>query len=179
VSLWTRFVRLVTGEARSQVARLSDPSASVDAAYRAQLELADEVRGQLVELLTARKRLEMQIGAWERSGLRQAEVEALRAEIAALKVREDAVAAAADEMRRRADALRAEREITKARVAAARAGIAADGSIGGFTPQAAEIRSLLEDARDRTLELEARAAALAELVARDSPSHAIERRPES
>jgi phage shock protein A len=170
---------MLTGEARASIERLSDPSASVDAAYRAQLELADEVRGRLVELLTARKRLEMQVGAWERSGVRAAEVEALRAEIAALRVREDAVSAAADEMRRRADALRAEREITKARVAAARAGIAADSSIGGFTPQAVEIRTLLDDARDRTLELEARAAALAELVARDSGQQALTRPPES
>ena len=84
MSLWTRLVRLVGGEARAQAARLADPSASVDAAYRAQLELADDVRAQLVELLTARKRLEMQVGAWERSGVRQPEVEALRAEIAAL-----------------------------------------------------------------------------------------------
>ncbi|HEY4438999.1 MAG TPA: hypothetical protein VGN14_01015 [Candidatus Elarobacter sp.] len=175
MSLWTRIVRLLTGEARAQAARLADPSASVDAAYRAQLELADDVRGQLVELLTARKRLEMQVGAWERSGVRRAEVEALRIEITALKAREDDVAAAADQMRRRADALRAEREITRARVAAARAGIAADGSIGGFTPQAAEIRDLLEDARDRTLALEARAAALAELVRGEARSGLPER----
>ncbi len=45
MSLWTRIVRLVSGEARSQIARLDDPAASVDAAYRTQLEVVDEVRG--------------------------------------------------------------------------------------------------------------------------------------
>jgi phage shock protein A len=164
---------MLTGEARASAARLTDPSASVDAAYRAQLELVADVRAQLVELITARKRLEMQIGTWERSGVRYAEVQALHDEIAALKAREEVVNGAVDEMRRRADALRAEREITRARVAAARAGITASSSIAGLTPQHDEIRAWLEQARSQTLDLEARAAALNELVARESGRTAI------
>ena len=167
MSLLRRLARLIGVAARSQVARLDDPSASVDAAYRAQLEVLDDVRGQVVELLTARKRLEMQVGTLERSGVLPLEVEALRAEIDGLRERERVVADAAEEMRRRADALRAEREITRARVAAARAGIAAGSAIVGLGPQAAEIRDLLDEARSRTLALEARAAALAELAARE------------
>ena len=167
MSLWRRIVRLIAGEARSSIARLDDPAASVDAAYRLQLEVVDEARRHLADLLTARKRLELQVAAFARSGARAADVAALRDEIADLRAREDDVAAAAERLRRRADALRAEREITAARVAAARAGIAAHGSIAGLNPEYAEIRTLLEEARDRSLALEARAAALAELVARD------------
>ena len=168
MSLWTRIARLVSGETRSQIARLDDPAASVDAAYRTQLEVVDEVRRHLVELLTARKRLEMQLASYERSGAQASAVEAFRAEIEELRVREDGLAAAADELRRRADALRAERDMTRARVAAAKAGIAAHGAIAELTPEHAEIRTLLDDARERTLALQARAAALAELVARDA-----------
>jgi phage shock protein A len=168
VSLWTRIVRLITGEARSQIARLDDPSASVAAAYQAQLEIVDEVRGHLVDLLTARKRLEMQLVVYERSGAQQAAVDAFRAEIDELRGREDALAAAAEELRRRADALRAERDITRARVAAAKAGIAAHGAIAGVHAEHAQIRTLLDDARERTMALQARAAALAELVERDA-----------
>ena len=168
MSLWARIGRLLTGEARSQIARLDDPAASVDAAYRTQLEVVDEVRGHLVELLTARKRLEMQLTSYERSATQRDAVEAFRAEIEELKTREDALDAAAHELRRRADALRAERDITRARVAAARAGIAAHGAIAGLSSQHAEIRTLLDDARERTLSLQARAAALAELVERDA-----------
>ncbi|HTD33228.1 MAG TPA: hypothetical protein VK665_06190 [Candidatus Elarobacter sp.] len=170
MSLWTRIVRLLQGEARSQIQRLDDPAATVDAAYRTQLEIVDEVRRNLVDLLTARKRLEMQVGAYERSGAQPAAVEAFRAEIDELRAREDALASAADELRRRADALRAERDITRARVAAAKAGIAAHGAIAGITAEHAEIRTLLDDARERTLSLQARAAALAELVERDASS---------
>jgi phage shock protein A len=168
VSLWTRIGRLLTGEARSQIARLDDPAASVDEAYRAQLEIVDEVRGHLVELLTARKRLEMQLTSYERSATQREAVEAFRAEIEELKTREDVLDAAAHDLRRRADALRAERDITRARVAAAKAGIAAHGAIAGLSSQHAEIRTLLDDARERTLSLQARAAALAELVERDA-----------
>jgi phage shock protein A len=168
VSLWTRIVRMLQGEARSQIARLDDPSASVNAAYRTQLEIVDEVRGHLVELLTARKRLEMQLAVYERTGAAQEAVEAFRAEIEDLRGREDALAAAAEELRRRADGLRAERDITRARVAAAKAGIAAHGAIAGVNTTHAEIRTLLDDARERTLSLQARAAALAELVERDA-----------
>jgi phage shock protein A len=168
VSLWTRIVRLVTGEARSQMERLDDPAASVDAAYRTQLEVVDEVRGHLVELLTARKRLEMQLVSYERSGAQPSAVDAFRVEIEDLKRREDTLAAAADELRRRADALRAERDMTRARVAAAKAGIAAHGAIAELTPEHAEIRTLLDDARERTMALQARAAAMEELVRRDA-----------
>ena len=170
MSLWTRVVRLLTGEARSQIERLDNPAASVDAAYRTQLEIVDDVRGHLVELLTARKRLEMQLASYERSGAQHDAVEAFRAEIDDLRTREDALDAAAHELRRRADALRAERDITRARVAAAKAGIAAHGAIAGLSSQHAEIRTLLDDARERTLSLQAHAAALAELVERDARS---------
>ncbi len=168
MSVWTRIGRLLTGEARSQIERLDDPAASVDAAYRTQLEIVDEVRGHLVDLLTARKRLEMQLTSYERSATQREAVEAFRGEIEELKTREDALDAAAHELRRRADGLRAERDITRARVAAAKAGIAAHGAIAGVTSAHAEIRTLLEDARERTLALQARAAALAELVERDA-----------
>jgi phage shock protein A len=168
VSLWTRIQRLISGEARSQIARLDDPAASVDAAYRTQLEVVDEVRGHLVDLLTARKRLEMQLTTYERSGAQSSAVVAFRTEIEDLRQREDALAAAVDELRRRADALRAERDMTRARVAAAKAGIAAHSAIAELTPEQSEIRTLLDDARERTLSLQARAAALAELVARDA-----------
>ena len=168
MSLWTRIVRMLRGEARSQIERLDNPAASVDAAYRTQLEIVDEVRRHLVELLTARKRLEMQLGTYERSGAPRDAVEAFRAEIDDLRAREDALTAAAEEVRRRADALRAERDITRARVAAAKAGIAAHGAIAGVNAEHAEIRTLLDDARERTLSLQARAAALAELVALES-----------
>lgn len=174
MSVWARIARLLTGEARNQIARLDDPAASVDAAYRTQLEIVDEVRGHLVELLTARKRLEMQLASYERSGAQPDAVGAFRAEIDELREREDALDAAAHELRRRADALRTERDITRARVAAAKAGIAAHGAIAGVNTAHAEIRTLLEDARERTLSLQARAAALAELVDRDArPSPSV------
>jgi phage shock protein A len=168
VSLWDRIGRMLTGEARASIARRSDPAASLDAAYRMQLEIVDEVRGHLVDLLTARKRLEMQLASYERTGARPAEVEAFKNEIAELRTREDALDVAAEELRRRANALRTEREIMRARVSAAKAGIAANSAIAEVSPANAEIRTLLDDARDRSLALEARAAALAELVAQDA-----------
>ncbi len=110
----------------------------------------------------------MQLATYERSGAQSGAVVAFRAEIEDLQHREDGLAAAIDELRRRADALRAERDMTRARVAAAKAGIAAHSAIGELTPEQSEIRTLLDDARERTMALQARAAALAELVARDA-----------
>lgn len=172
MSVWSRIGRLLTGEARSQLARLDDPAASVDAAYQTQLEIVDEVRGHLVDLLTARKRLEMQLASYERNATQHDAVDVFRAEIEELRTREDALDAAAHELRRRADALRAERDLTRARVAAAKAGIAAHEAIAGLSAQHAEIRTLLDDARERTMALQARAAALAELVDRDARADA-------
>lgn len=65
--------------------------------------------------------------------------------------------------------IRHEKEIVAARVAAARASITAHGTLGGFGPEMASIRTLLSDARERTQSLEARAAAIEELVTRGTP----------
>ena len=86
MSIWDRIGRMLTGEARASIARLSDPAASVDTAYRMQLEIVDEVRGHLVDLLTARKRLEMQLASYQRSGARLPELEAFKDEAGFRKV---------------------------------------------------------------------------------------------
>jgi phage shock protein A len=179
VSLWARIAGLIAGEARPRTARPDDPGAAVDAAYRAQLEAVDDVRARLVELLAARARLEMQLASSERSGADPSAVDAFRAEIAVLRAREDELAAAVDDLRRRADGLRAERDVTRARVAAAQAGIAANGLLAGLNPAQTEIRGLLEDARRRTLALQAWEAALGEMAGQaPRPPRRVEARVE-
>lgn len=179
MSLWARIVGLIAGDARPRTSRPVDPAGAIDAAYRAQLGLVEDVRERLAELLAARARLEMQLASHERRGTAPSAVEAFRAEIAALRAREDRLAAAVDELRRTADGLRAERDVTRARAAAADAGIAAQGALAGLTGVQAEIRSLLADARERTLALQAWDAALGELVGREPrPRRRIEARIE-
>ena len=202
MSFLRRLARLVTGEARSAFERLDDPSASVAEAYRTQLELVDEVRRRMAEVLTAQKRLEMRASAAARerdalrttaaaaleggdeqraralvmrANARDAEIGILGGEIRELHDRVATLQANAEQLSAQADRLRVERDLMSARVSAAKAGIAANASLAGLTPEYAEIRALLDEARTRCTALEARAAELAEMVERGSYDEAGDR----
>jgi|GEM_PF-1206929 len=193
MSFLRRLGRLFTNEARAAVARLDDPAQSVADAYTEHLQLLHDVRERLAEVLTAQKKLEMQAGAIERTreryrqeafvslgrgdealarrALGRANVSHeqlldLQAEIAAIHQTFLKIEDVAEELRVRTESIRHEKEIVAAKVAAARASITAHGTLGGFGPEMDSIRTLLADARDRTQSLEARAAAIEELVSR-------------
>jgi phage shock protein A len=195
MSFFRRLTRLFAGEARAAVERLDNPAQSVADAYDEHLLLLHDVRDRLAEVLTAQKKLEMQAAAIARTRdrYRQDAIAALargdevlarravareylanrqsvslEAEITGIRETFLKIDAVAEDLRVRTEAIRHEKEIVAAKVAAARASITAHSTLGGFSPEMEWIRTLLADARDRTQTLEARAAAIEELVRRDS-----------
>ncbi len=202
MSFFRRLTRLFAGEARAAVERLDNPAQSVADAYEEHLLLLHDVRDRLAEVLTAQKKLEMQAGAIGRTRdryrrdaiaalgrnedvlarravareyLANRQLESLEAEIAGIRETFLKIDDVAEDLRVRTEAIRNEKEIVAAKVAAARASITAHSTLGGFSPEMEWIRKLLADARDRTQTLEARAAAIEELVRRESVEDASPR----
>jgi phage shock protein A len=193
VSFFRRLGRLFSQEARAAVGRIENPAQSVEDAYQEHLALLQDVREQLAQVLTAQKKLEMQAAAIERTRDRyrqealvavqaQDDVRARRAigrtsaydiqlddlrnEIAAVHESFLKIENAGEDLRVRTETIRHQKEIVAARVATARASITAHSALGGLGPEMESINGLLADAQSRTQDLQARAAAIEELVER-------------
>jgi phage shock protein A len=73
-----------------------------------------------------------------------------------------------EDLRVRTEMIRHQKEIVAAKVATSRASITAHSALGGLGPEMESINGLLADAQSRTQDLQARAAAIEELVERGS-----------
>jgi phage shock protein A len=193
VSFFRRLGRLFSQEARAAVDRIDNPAQSVDDAYQEHLALLQDVRERLAQVLTAQKKLEMQASAVERTRDRyrqeallavqqqddtrarraigrtnayDVQLDDLRAEIAAVHASFLKVEDVAEELRARTETIRHQKEIVAAKVASARASITAHSALGGLGPEMESVNALLADAQSRTQDLQARAAAVEELVER-------------
>ncbi len=193
MSFLRRLGRLFSNEARAAVDRLDNPARSVEDAYQEALEIMGEARERLAEVLTAKKKLEMQASTVERTRDRymqeaqyalsipdeararralaranayDVQLADLRAEIAQIGESFLNVERSVEILRARTEAIRHQKEITAARVSAAKASLTASTTLGTLDPRAIEIDAMLRDARERTETLTARASAVAELVER-------------
>lgn len=167
-----------------------DPIAALEVAYSRELATADAIREGLAGMVTAQTRLRIQRRSLERerarleeaardhlregheplaaAALTQAEllggqVEALAAQERRLDADRDALDAAARSHQARLALLRTHREALGAQHAADRARLVAAEALSGLGPGDTAIRVLLERARERMLEVRARADALTEV----------------
>jgi phage shock protein A len=160
---------------RSRARRLQgpeDPLAVLELAYGRELGIADEVRQGLAGVAAARARLRIERQRLERrlAAADAAEAEPLGRQVAILIDQEErlgddhrALEAAARRHQARLALLRTEREALSAQHTADRGRLRAATALAGLGPEDTAVRVLLERARDRIVEVRARADALAEL----------------
>jgi phage shock protein A len=170
-----------------------DPLEALDAAYSRELAIADAIREGMAGVRTAQTRLRLQCQALERerprleetarghlrqgrddlaaAALTQAEllggqVEALGAQQERLSTDHDALDAAGRRQQARLALLRSQKDALGAQYAADLGRLRASEALSRLGPEDAGVRVLLERARERMLEVQARADALAELTRR-------------
>lgn len=171
--------------------RAEDPRESLDDAYRRQLELLARVRRGLVEVATARKRVELQgtefaqtrarLEEQARQALaagredlaraaltRRATVDAqlgdLSAQHAKLVDDEAGLVEAASRFQAKVDAFRLQKETIKATYTAADAQVQVRESLAGVSTEMNDLGQAIARAQDRTAQLQARAGAIDELL---------------
>jgi len=191
MSLWQRLLRIFTARAHAALDAVEDPVESMELAYRSQLAAFEEGRRGVAEVLTSEKRLELEVNALgagigrateaavtaaragddgaarralEREAFLTSQRERLLDEIADVQTQRRGLEDLVERLGERVERLRTEKIALAARYATARAGVRAGSSVTGLSNDTAEMAQLVERARERSRNIQARAAALAELA---------------
>lgn len=192
MGLWQRFTLLFKSKASTALDRAEDPRETLDYSYEKQLELLQKVRRGVADVATSRKRLELQIqglaqqearledgaraalaGGREdlarealtrRSGLHQ-QVTDMQSQLAGLQEQEDKLTAAMQQLQTKVEAFRTKKETLKATYSAAEAQTRIGEAFAGISSELGDVGLAVQRAEDKTLQMQARAGAIDELVA--------------
>ena len=173
--------------------RLEDPGEALDDSYEQQLKMLQQVRQGLAEVTTAKKRIELQgqeMGAryqrladqaqdaldqgredlartaLERRASLETQVGAIREQYGSLERQQAQLQDNERRLSERVTAFRTEKETLKATYAASEAQARANEAAAGIGSDLGDVGANLDRARDRVAQMQARAAATDELLAR-------------
>jgi len=192
MGLWQRFKLIFNSKANKALDRAENPAETLDYSYEKQLELLQKVRRGVADVATSRKRLELQIqglaqqeakleeqaraalaGGREdlarealvrRSGLHQ-QIAEMQAQLATLQDQEEKLTAAMQQLQVKVDAFRTKKETIKATYSAAEAQAKIGEAFAGISSELGDVGLAVQRAEDKTLQMQARAGAIDELVA--------------
>lgn len=192
MGLLSRMTTLVKAKINELLGVVEDPRQMLDYSYEKQLELLQQVKRGVVDVVTARRRLELQAArqrediakldnqarralanqredlarlALERKQLALAQLEDLERQIASLEQEQQRLTEAESRLSAKVEAFRTHKEVIKARYSAAEAQVRIGEAVTGLSEEMADVGLAVQRAEDRTQQLQARAAAIDELVA--------------
>jgi phage shock protein A len=190
--LITRTSNLVQAWISRLLDRAEDPSVTLDYSYERQREMLQRVKKGVADVVTSKKRLELQTrkledevvkleqqarqalgagredlarAALERKAFAQQQLQGLDQQIAQLEQQQGKLVESERRLTAKIEAFRSQKEVIKARYSAAEAQTRIGEAASGIGEEMADTGLAIERARDRTEQLEARAAAVDELVA--------------
>jgi phage shock protein A len=172
--------------------RAEDPREVLDYSYTQQLELLQKVRRGVADVATSRKRVELQLDRLQQSAgklqsqaqqalaagdqdlareaLRRrsavlSQVPELEGQQASLQAEKEKLTAATQRLQAKVDAFRTRKETIKASYTAAEAEAHINEAVTGISEEMGDVGMAMQRAEDKTAQLQARAAALDELIA--------------
>jgi phage shock protein A len=193
MSITTRIRDLFRIKTNRALDRIDDPRESLDDSYDRQVDMLAQLRRGLAEVATARKRIELQgqeIGAryerlgnqaqeamdqgredlariaLERRGGLEQEIASLRTQFDALRQQEERLQENERRMTARIAAFRTQKETLKASYTASAAQVKANESVAGITADFSGVGRAIDQAKDKVQQMQARAAATDDLIAR-------------
>src|ERR671933_1885491 len=171
--------------------RAEDPGETLDYSYEKQLELLQNVKRGVADVVTAKKRLQLQTtqleqslvkldeqarqalaagredlarGALERKSAAQQQLQGLDQQVAQLEQQQEKLVASERQLSAKIEAFRSQKEVIKAQYSAAEAQVRIGEAATGIGEQMADTGLAIQRAKDKTEEMQARAAAVDELV---------------
>jgi phage shock protein A len=190
--LFQRMKSIFSAKADKALDKLEDPRETLDYSYQKQLELLQQVRRGVAEVATSRKRIEMQAAQLNtqldkltvsakraleanredlarealtrKSGLQQQLAE-LQSQHAALQSEEERLIRASQQLQSQVDAFRTRKETIKATYTAAEAQTKVSEAFSGLGKEFGDVGQAIQRAEDKTAQLQARSAAMDELLA--------------
>ncbi|MCL5257465.1 MAG: PspA/IM30 family protein [Chloroflexi bacterium] len=172
--------------------RAEDPMETLDYSYEKQLELLQQVKRGIVEVVTSKRRLQMEEAQLQQnvdkltSQAQQAvaagrddlaklalqrkqdtvqQIQGLDPQIASLEEEQNRLTAAEQRLQAKVEAFRTHKEVVKAQYSAADAQVKIGESVTGLSEEMADMGLTIQRAEDKTQRLRAKAGAIDELVA--------------
>ena len=190
--LMSRFVMVIKAKFSRLLDRAEDPSETLDYSYEQQLQLLQNVKRGIADVVTSKKRLELQTAgleknlvkldsqarqalaagredlaraALERKSAAQQQLQGLDQQVAQLAEQQEKLTASEQQLSTKIEAFRGQKEVIKAQYSAAEAQVRIGEAATGIGDQMADTGLAIQRAKDKTEEMQARASAVEELVA--------------
>ena len=172
--------------------RAEDPSETLDYGYNKQLELLQNVKKGIADVVTSKKRLQMQSdkleqqvvkldtqarqavsqgredlarAALERKTLAQTELQSLDTQVRELEGQQESLIENEKKLRTKIETFRTKKEVIKAQYSAAEAQVKISEAANGVGEEMADLGLAIQRAEDKTEQMRARAGAVEELEA--------------
>jgi phage shock protein A len=172
--------------------RAEDPGETLDYSYQKQLESLQNVKKGIADVVTAKKRLQMQSQkleqsvvkldtqarqalssgnedlarvALERKNVAQTELQSLDQQVAELEAQQEKLTDSEQKLRAKIESFRTKKEVMKAQYSAAEAQVRISEAATGVGEQMADVGLAMQRAADKTEQMRARADAVSELEA--------------
>jgi phage shock protein A len=183
---------VVKAKVSSLLDRAEDPAETLDYSYEKQLEQLQSVKQGIVELVTAKKRLQTQESsiqeqisrldgqarqamaagqeglareALERKHLAEGEMQSLDQQVSQLEDQQQKLTDSEEKLRAKVEAFRSKKEVIKAQYSAAEAQVHISEAATGVGEEMADVGLAMQRALDKTENMKARADAVGELEA--------------
>src|SRR5437660_10389563 len=190
--LMSRASTIVKAKFSKLLDRAEDPSETLDYSYEQQLQLLQNVKRGIADVVTSKKRLQMQteqleqsvvkletqarqaLGAGredlarqalERKSAVQQQLQGLDQQVQQLEGQQEKLIASEKQLQAKIEAFRSEKEVIKAQYSAAEAQVRIGEAATGIGDQMADTGAAIQRARDKTQEMQSRADAIDELTA--------------
>jgi phage shock protein A len=187
-----RMSTIVKAKVSKLLDRAEDPAETLDYSYEKQLESLQNVKKGIADIVTSKKRLQMQEKtmqqqvvkldtqarqaiaagqedlakvALERKQAIQAELQGLDTSIAELEAQQEKLTDSERKLRAKIEAFRTKKEVIKAQYSAAEAQVRISEAATGVGEQMADVGLAMQRAVDKTENMRARASAVEELEA--------------
>jgi phage shock protein A len=172
--------------------RAEDPAETLEYSYQKQIELLQNVKKGIADVVTSKKRLQLQQEslqqnivkldtqarqalsagredlartALERKNVAQTELQSLDGQISELEKQQDQMTASEQRLRTKIEQFRSKKEVIKAQYSAAEAQVRISEAATGVGEEMADVGLAMQRALDKTENMKARADAVSELEA--------------
>lgn len=186
-----RISTVISQKANTLLERFEKPQEALDYSYVRQVEMLNKLRRSLAEIITSRKRLEMQKSrlwenirlldeqaaraleaeredlarlALERKNANLTQMQSLDKQIAEMKEEERNMQEAEKRMSIKVEEFKARKEIIKAQYSAAEAQVKIKESVTGISEEMTDVGLSMNRAEDKTEKMKAKAQALDEMI---------------
>ena len=185
-----RFSTVIKSKISRMLDRAEDPSETLDYGYQKQVELLQNVKKGIADVVTSKKRLQMQStkleqqvvkldtqarqalsqgredlarAALERKTVAQTELQSLDQQVTELESQQEQLTENEKKLRTKIEAFRTKKEVIKAQYSAAEAQVRIGEAASGVGEEMADLGLAMQRAEDKTEQMRARAGAVEEL----------------